>query len=182
MKKNIIRELREKENITQRDLAKMLGVSSPVVSAWERTEEIPREIYIPLLCSIFNVDEEEIISRYQLCEKDECRKNVYEDGLCFFHFNKERKKVLPPENPIIPQLEKASTIGERLSILKRNNGFTDEYIAKELGVTQDTLRAWENNSITPRLLMIIDIASFYGINSRLLERGNPESGEDDLCE
>lgn len=182
MRDNIIRRLREKENITQRRLAQMLGVSAPVVSSWERTENIPVQKYIPKLCEIFNVDEQEIISRYPLCEIENCRKKPYKDGLCFFHFNQSNKKNLPPEDPLIEKIQKANTIGERLKILKNNNGLTDEYISQELGVTQCTLHAWENNQITPRLLTILDIASLYQIPSRLLERGIFETGEDDLDE
>lgn len=50
-----IRKLREKNNLSQEDLAKKLGMTQQAIDAWERSVSNPRKTTIDKLSNIFNV-------------------------------------------------------------------------------------------------------------------------------
>lgn len=50
-----IRKLREKNNLSQEDLAKKLGMTQQAIDAWERSVSNPRKTTIDKLSTIFNV-------------------------------------------------------------------------------------------------------------------------------
>ena len=52
----IIKELRQKHNLTQRDLAAKLGVWPLSISRWETNNVKPSKRHIRQLCKIFNVE------------------------------------------------------------------------------------------------------------------------------
>lgn len=52
---NKLRILREENNLTQPQLAKILGVSKGIVSFWENDINEPKATYIKLIASYFNV-------------------------------------------------------------------------------------------------------------------------------
>ena len=54
---NIIRELRVKAGLQQKQLAIMVGVSNPTVSDWERNRKNPRGEHLKKLSQVFGVDE-----------------------------------------------------------------------------------------------------------------------------
>ena len=54
---NIVRELRKRKGIQQKELAIAIGVSCPTVSAWETNKKDPSGERLHKLANYFNVDE-----------------------------------------------------------------------------------------------------------------------------
>jgi transcriptional regulator with XRE-family HTH domain len=52
----IIKDLRKKENLTQKELADILGVTYQAVSKWENNKNIPDIEIIKVICNKFNID------------------------------------------------------------------------------------------------------------------------------
>ncbi|MBO4950331.1 MAG: helix-turn-helix transcriptional regulator [Clostridia bacterium] len=55
-----IRFLRKKNNITQRDLAKSLCVTSQAISKWENGKNMPDISILPVVARIFGVSMDEL--------------------------------------------------------------------------------------------------------------------------
>ena len=55
-----LQSLRIQNGYTQANIAKMLGVTIPTVSSWERKLSKPRPKYVPKLAELLNVSREEI--------------------------------------------------------------------------------------------------------------------------
>ena len=62
MMKNIISINRKRKNLTQEDLASLIGVSKSVVSKWESGRRYPDVTIIPILSDILEVSIEELFS------------------------------------------------------------------------------------------------------------------------
>ena len=60
---NIVRELRKKKGIQQKELAIAIGVSCPTVSAWESNKKDPSGERLKKLAEFFGVDELVILGR-----------------------------------------------------------------------------------------------------------------------
>lgn len=60
-----IKELRKESNLTQKALAKEIGVSQKAIDYWEREINEPKASYIVSLCDYFNVSAD-----FLLCRKD----------------------------------------------------------------------------------------------------------------
>ena len=60
---NIVRELRKKKGIQQKELAIAIGVSCPTVSAWESNKKDPSGERLHKLAEYFDVDELVILGR-----------------------------------------------------------------------------------------------------------------------
>lgn len=54
-------ELRERQGISQSELARRLGTSSSIVSRWESGEYYPRKKWLDLLCDYFGVSNEQLV-------------------------------------------------------------------------------------------------------------------------
>ena len=65
----LIRELRRRDNLTQEQLADMVGVGFRAVSKWERGINAPDISNMYELCKIFNITKDELLSG-ELKEKD----------------------------------------------------------------------------------------------------------------
>ncbi|MBE6143005.1 MAG: helix-turn-helix transcriptional regulator [Erysipelotrichaceae bacterium] len=66
MFKDKLKELREKEGLSQYELADKIYVSRTTVSKWERGLGLPSDVNIAQLCKYFKIDEEELISYSEL--------------------------------------------------------------------------------------------------------------------
>lgn len=60
---NIVKELRKKQGIQQKELALLLGVSQPTVSEWESGKKDPSGERLKKLAEIFGVDELVILGK-----------------------------------------------------------------------------------------------------------------------
>lgn len=60
---NIVKELRKKHNIQQKELALIIGVAQPTVSEWETGKKDPSGERLKKLAEFFQVDELDILGR-----------------------------------------------------------------------------------------------------------------------
>lgn len=60
---NIVKELRKKNNIQQKELALIIGVAQPTVSEWETGKKDPSGERLKKLAEFFNVDELVVLGR-----------------------------------------------------------------------------------------------------------------------
>lgn len=58
-----IKELREEKQITQAELADMIGMTQDSISLWEKGRRIPNTLYLIPLCKIFNVTTDYLLGR-----------------------------------------------------------------------------------------------------------------------
>lgn len=55
------------------------------------------------------------------------------------------------------------TIGKKLYELRKQSGFTQDYIAEQLGVSAQAVSKWENDIACPDIMTLPNIAELYGI-------------------
>ena len=60
--------LRKNKNLTQKQLAFKLNVSSQLISKWERGQATPSIEYIVDICNFFNVSLDEFVGKKQIKE------------------------------------------------------------------------------------------------------------------
>lgn len=56
-----LKELREKNNLLQKELAKKIGVKVTTLSMWETGNSKPKLVMLPKLAKVFNVSIDEIV-------------------------------------------------------------------------------------------------------------------------
>ena len=55
------------------------------------------------------------------------------------------------------------TIGKKLHELRKQSGFTQDYVAEKLGVSAQAVSKWENDIACPDIMTLPNIAELYGI-------------------
>lgn len=68
MFKDKLKELREKECLSQQELADKLFVSRSAVAKWENGNGIPSDVNLDAICKFFNIDEESLLDKSTLKE------------------------------------------------------------------------------------------------------------------
>ena len=56
------------------------------------------------------------------------------------------------------------TIGKKLYDLRKQSGFTQDYVAEKLGVSAQAVSKWENDIACPDIMTLPNIANLYGIS------------------
>ena len=59
---------------------------------------------------------------------------------------------------------------EKITIIRKMNGLTQEEFAWELGISRQALSKWENGASVPDVQMLLRIADFYDITLDQLVR------------
>ena len=72
-----IKKLRKQKDLTQEQLAEILGVSNAAVSKWERGETYPDISLLPVIARYFSVSVDEILG-YDLSKQDKRKKELLE--------------------------------------------------------------------------------------------------------
>lgn len=62
----------------------------------------------------------------------------------------------------------AMSLGDKLTLLRLQNGYSKEDAAKKLGVSEADISAWEAGAATPDLNMLPKIAAFYSVTTDML--------------
>ena len=71
---------------------------------------------------------------------------------------------MPPKDEIATQFVRMEkTIGKKLHELRKQSGFTQDYVAEKLGVSAQAVSKWENDIACPDIMTLPNIASLYGI-------------------
>ncbi|WP_148511422.1 helix-turn-helix transcriptional regulator, partial [Hungatella hathewayi] len=55
------------------------------------------------------------------------------------------------------------TFSERLILLRKQKGFSQEQLGAEVGVTRQTVSKWELGETTPEMDKLIKLAELFGI-------------------
>lgn len=69
------------------------------------------------------------------------------------------------------------TMGEFLATLRKANGYTQQYVAEKLGVSNRTLSSWETDRTAPDLLILPALADLYGVTVDEILRGERRAAE-----
>ena len=98
-----IKELRKKRNITQQDLAEMLGVSYQAISRWENNITSPDITALPVLANIFNVTVDYLLD-VNINENTQIIENIYKQSweLCVIQKHKEAQELLEEKTKLFP--------------------------------------------------------------------------------
>lgn len=64
------------------------------------------------------------------------------------------------------------SIGKKLYELRKQAGFTQEYLAEKLGVSAQAVSKWENDIACPDIMTLPNIAELYGISIDELFKNN----------
>lgn len=169
MTKNLIYTLRTEKKLTLNQLAQKIGVQAPTLSKWESGAIVPARGKLERLAKIFEVDFEVLEDIAPQCLSLGCDMRATNEGYCKKHFNRIRAQHVKPTYS--KALNDASTMGERLRILRESKQLSFEQLAQNFGVTCSTIEAWECNWIKPSLHMLLDISAYFFVTTRFLERG-----------
>ena len=66
------------------------------------------------------------------------------------------------------------TIGTRIASLRKAKGFTQEYVAEQLGVTRQAVSKWEQDQTSPDTNNLIALSQLLGASVEYLATGNIE--------
>ncbi len=64
------------------------------------------------------------------------------------------------------------TIGKKLNELRKQAGYTQDYVAEKLGVSAQAVSKWENDLSCPDIMTLPQIAELYGITVDELFKNN----------
>ena len=59
-------------------------------------------------------------------------------------------------------------LGVRISELRKNRGWSQVDLAKQLNITKQTISNWENDNIQPSVEMLVRIAKVFGVSTDYL--------------
>lgn len=146
-----IRFLRQKSNLTQKQLADALQIAPSAVSMYERGEREPDFETIILISDFFDVDIDSLVKR-----------SIF-SSLSEKHCESESK-----EN----QSASSITIAENIRFYRKRANLTQKQLAEKLGVKNSAVSNWENGqnfigiSVLPRLCHLLGITTdqIYGFN------------------
>lgn len=88
-----IQEMRKRKNLTQRQLAEMLGISDKTISKWETGNGLPEVGLMPDLCTILEISVNELLAGQKL-NKNQYFNKAEENMINLMSENNEAKKKL----------------------------------------------------------------------------------------
>lgn len=60
------------------------------------------------------------------------------------------------------------TIGEKIKMLRREQGITQENLAEYLNISYQAVSKWENNRALPDISLVVPISNFFGVTTDVL--------------
>ena len=72
-------------------------------------------------------------------------------------------------------------INERIALLRRQKGCTQEQLAAKLGVTNQSVSKWESGQCCPDIQLLPEIAAFFGVTIDFLMGAAPAEGLSAIC-
>lgn len=132
-----LKVLRKKQGLTQKEVARLLGTVQGVYSKWERGVYEPNYENLSMLACIFDVSID-----YLLSENLEISKESY------LKLKEEKKNLF----------------SVRLKELRLQHGFSQEELAKRIGIKQSSYSDWETGKCKPNYEGLEKIADFFGVS------------------
>lgn len=133
---NRILDIREEKELTQEELAKIIGGSRVNISKWENQKEIPNIRKINKIANEFKLSLDYI-----------------------FRLSKEKNH----EDLIYKDLDKKE-VGQRLTSLRNENNLTLRTLAKEINTSSSTIWAYEKGKTLLLTAFAIEICKKYQIS------------------
>ena len=70
-----------------------------------------------------------------------------------------------------------AALGKSISVLRKKNGYTQEELAKKLGISAQAVSKWENDLSCPDIMLLPELAKALGVSIDELLSGNTEKEE-----
>lgn len=132
-----LKVLRKKKGLTQKSLSNILNISQGAYANWEKGKREPNFEKLSMLACIFDVSIDFLLSEYLEISKETYLKL------------KEEKKNL---------------FSVRLKELRLQHGFSQEELAEQIGIKQNSYSDWENGKCKPNYEKLEKIADFFGVS------------------
>ena len=132
-----LRNLREDNDLLQKDIAKELNVCQQAYSKWENDEEIIPLKHLNHLCNYYNVTMDYVL---KLSSKNE---------------NKDIKQI---------SILNRKNIGDKIRMIRKENNLTLRDLAKELNTTSSTISAYETGKTLILTVFAYQICKKYKIS------------------
>ena len=136
---NRLKEIRENNNLKQKDIAKVLGVSRPNYTRWETKEKIIPLTKLNDFCNYFKINMDYVI------------------GLSNEMININKVTVLDRK-----------IIGKNIKTFRIKNNITQEELEKELGTTHSVISAYENGHTLILTAFLINLCFTYNLSADTL--------------
>ena len=72
------------------------------------------------------------------------------------------------------------SIGQRISKLRRDNGYSQEYIAEKLDVSRQAVSKWETDNSVPDTYNLIALAELFGVSIEYIAVGKQEESRESI--
>ena len=136
-----LKMLRKKEGFTQQEVADFFGIQQAVYQKWESGNRKPSYENLSLLACIFDVSIDYLLSDYLEISKE-----------TFLKLKKEKEE------------EKKKLFSARLKELRLQHGISQEELAEQIGIKQNSYSDWENGKCKPSYEKLEKIADFFEIS------------------
>jgi transcriptional regulator with XRE-family HTH domain len=133
--------LRKKQGLTQQEVAEFLEMTQPVYQKWESGNRKPSYENLSMLACIFDVSLDYLLGDYLEISKER-----------YLKFKKRKKE------------EKKNLFSVRLKELRLQHGFSQEELAEQIGIKQNSYSDWENGKSKPNYEKLEKIADFFGVS------------------
>lgn len=129
--------IREKRELSQRQVAKILGVSKSTYARWETMEEIIPLNHLNNYCKHFKVTMDYLL-------------NLTDDNFYFnYRYSKEMNKKV---------------IGKNVQIIRRKSKITQKELAEMFNTSQSTVSAYENGKTLVLTVFIYSLAVKFNLS------------------
>lgn len=126
---------REKNGLSQDDLAKKLNISRQAISKWENDWNVPDISNLEELCKLYNITMDELLN----ADIEQEHRSEQSEEISSMH------------------------IGTALEKCRKDCGLTQEEAADKLGVTRQEFSNWEKGHSIPDLKMAKKISKLYNV-------------------
>lgn len=132
-----LKVLRKKKGLTQQEVADLVHVDRVRITNWENGKREPNFENLSMLACIFDVSIDFLLS-----ENLEISKETY------LKLKEEKKNLF----------------SVRLKELRLQHGFSQEELAEQIGIKQNSYSDWENGKCKPNYEKLEKLADFFGVS------------------
>lgn len=156
-----LRQARKRQGLTQEELGKKSGLSTYTIQRYEYGKLNPKKDTVAKLATALNLgyDYTKSGEPYFYTFVDTVPSPEYEDAE---DFNQEQYR-----NAIEKALEDvtSSTIGEKIKGIRKEKGLTQKELAKQTGLSLDSIQGYEQNKYKPRFEQLKKITTALHCNA-----------------